>query len=325
MNLGFPIWRPHTIAILIAIVCLLGIVASVWLPASSTDAETREITIERGQNLQGIAETLKDAGLIRSKYLFLMYVTIRRQENQLQAGRYLFSRSMNIPEITYRLAEGLAESDDVKVVITEGSNVWEIDEALTKVGLITANDFARLNYKQEGKLFPDTYRFKKDAPIEEIRDKFLNTYSAKSGSPDTRTLITASILEKEAKKPEDMAMVADIINRRLQIGMLLQVDASVGYGWCLRESLARNFSRSCDVTQAPIVYEIRKEGEFNTYMRAGLPPRPISNPGLVAINAAKNPIPNEYLFYLSTRDGSQLIYSKTFEEHEQNRRKYLGL
>lgn len=323
--MSLQIKRSHIIAIAVAIICLSVVLLGTWLPTQRGDSEIREIIIERGQNLQSIADDLKFQQLIRSKYLFIFYITARGQESQLQAGRYHLTRSMNISQIAYRLVNGLAESDDLKVVITEGSNIWEIDEKIVEAGLAKEGEFARLYYLKEGKLFPDTYRFKKDTALKEVGNKFADTYTKKSGNPNIYTLITASLLEKEAKKPEDMAMVADIINRRLERGMLLQIDASVGYGWCLRESLSRDFSRNCDVSQAPIINEIKKDGDFNTYMRYGLPPRPISNPGQVAINATKNPITNDYFYYLSTRDGSDIIYAKTLAEHLKNRSKYLGL
>ncbi len=325
MSIGLTIRRSHIIAISIAIMCLLAGYLAMWLPVQRGDTSVKEITVSPGESLQGIAQNLKDEDLIRSKYLFIFFITARNQESELQAGRYHISRSMNIPDIAYRIVNGLAESDDLKIVIPEGSNIWDIDKKMVSAGLGTEGEFARSYYLREGKLFPDTYRFEKDTTLEQVSARLIDTYNKKSGNPTSDVLITASLLEKEAKKAEDMAMVADIIRRRLAMGMLLQIDASVGYGWCLQQSLVRNFSKSCDVTQAPIMYEIKKDGPFNTYMRAGLPPRPISNPGLVALNAAKNPIANDYLFYLSTRDGSQLIYSKTFAEHEQNRRKYLGL
>jgi UPF0755 protein len=322
---GPHVKRFSIIAAFAAMILILWGIRFIWIPVDRNDATIREIKIEQGQGLYQIADKLKSAGIIRSTYGFIGYVAARGQEEQLQAGRYLFTRAMNIPEITYRLVEGLAESDDLKITIKEGFNIWDIDEEIAKAELATEGDFARMYYNREGKLFPDTYRFKIDTPLKEIYQKLLDTHNKKSGLPDSYTLVTASILEKEAKSPEDMAMVADIIYRRLERGMMLQIDATVGYGWCLRVTLAQNFTRNCDVTQAPIVSEIRRDGEFNTYMRHGLPPRPISNPGAEAIKAARNPISNEYLYYLSTRDGSQIIYAKTGEEHNANRRKYLGL
>ena len=312
-------------AMAIAVICLLGILLATWVPAKLGDTIIREVNVDQGQSLYQIADNLKQAGLVRSKYLFILYIMARNQDDRLQAGRYRLTRSMSMPTIAYRIVEGLAESDDIKLVIPEGSNIWDIDDEIVKAELAERGDFARQYYIREGKLFPDTYRLKKGASLTDIYNRLRDNYVQKSGNPDNFTLITASILEKEAKKPEDMAMIADIIYSRLEKGMLLQIDATVGYSWCLRLGIPDNFGHTCDVSQAPISLEIRKDGEFNTYLRHGLPPRPISNPGRVAIDAAKNPISNDYLFYLSTRDGSQIIYAKTAEEHAANRRKYLGL
>jgi len=320
-----PLKRSHIIALSAAIMCLFAGVFIVWMPVQRGDTTRIEVTIEKGQGLYDIATVLKNGGLIRSKYAFVLYVSLQNTAGNLQAGRYQFTRGMNISSITYRLVEGLAESDDLKLVITEGSNVWDIDEHIAEMGLAPVGAFAKVYYLREGKLFPDTYRIKKDTPLSEVYATLLDTYAKKSSNPDILALITASILEKEAKKSDDMRMIADIIQRRLGRGMLLQIDATVGYGWCLRTSLANNFSKSCDVSQAPIRQEIEIDGAFNSYIKYGLPPRPISNPGRIAIDAAKNPLPNDYFFYLSTRDGSELIYAKTLQEHERNRRRYLGL
>jgi UPF0755 protein len=130
------------------------------------------------------------------------------------------------------------------------------------------------------------------------------------------------MLEKEAKTSHDMALVAGIIYKRMEIGMLLQIDATVAYGWCLRSA---GLGRDCDVTQAPIALELGIDGPYNTYLRAGLPAGPISNPGIQALEAAANPSTSDYLFYLSTRDGSRIIYAETHEEHLQNRREHLGV
>ena len=107
--------------------------------------------------------------------------------------------------------------------------------------------------------------------------------------------------------------------------MPLQIDATVIYGACRRKMAEIKFTKNCEVTfQGPAI-EIKIDGPYNTYTRKGLPPGPISNPGLKAIEAALNPTASNYLYYLSTRDGSQMIYSKTAGEHVANRRKYLGI
>ena len=103
--------------------------------------------------------------------------------------------------------------------------------------------------------------------------------------------------------------------------MPLQLDATVAYGACLRRFLINE--KNCDVTQIGVANEIKIDSAYNTYTRAELPRGPISNPGMAAIRAAKNPKSSDYLYYLSAKDGTT-IFAKTSAEHEANRRKYLG-
>jgi UPF0755 protein len=139
------------------------------------------------------------------------------------------------------------------------------------------------------------------------------------------TLTRASILEKEARREEDMRLVAGVIRNRLARKMPLALDATVAYGACLRKAVAVSFKKDCDVSQVGIGAEIHIDSRYNSYLRAGLPPGPIANPGIQAIQAVLNPQKSDYLYYLSTRDGSRLIFAKTAAEHAANRRKYLGI
>jgi len=137
-------------------------------------------------------------------------------------------------------------------------------------------------------------------------------------------IIIASMLEREVQSDEDMRLVAGIMYKRMEIGMPLQIDATVAYGACLRQAEENNFGKNCDTSFIGVAREIPIDSKYNTYTRKGLPDGPISNPGLRAIDAAKNPKESPYLYYLSTRDG-ETIFSRTGAEHEANRRKYLGL
>jgi len=120
-------------------------------------------------------------------------------------------------------------------------------------------------------------------------------------------------------------LVAGIIRNRLARKMPLQIDATVAYGACLRRFIVGNYKKDCDVSQIGVGAEIRIDSGYNSYMRLGLPVGPIANPGITAIQAVLNPQKSDYLYYLSTRDGSQMIFSKTAAEHAANRRKYLGI
>jgi len=298
-----------------------------------------EVVIKEGQGLYVIADILKEKGVIERKFVFVSYALITGNEKKLQAGRYLFKPGVTIPVIVHSMAEGFAESDDIVLTIPEGYNVFDIDERLSAFGLIKKGEFAIKYHTDEGQFFPDTYRFEREGETADtIAEKIKNHLNLKfedlslvlSSLVLRDTLTRASILEKEARKEEDMRLVAGVIENRLKKGMLLQIDATVSYGACLRELESRIKNQElrveyCDVSQVPVGAEIRVDGPYNSYKRAGLPPGPIANPGIQAIEAVLNPQKSDYLYYLSTRDGSRLIFSKTSAEHAANRRKYLGI
>ncbi len=319
------------IAVSAAVICAVLLGGWLFVPPDARDTSLVEITIAPGQSLSSIAAMLSDAGLVRSRLLFMGYARAVGAESRLQAGTYRLSRSFSIPRVTMILAEGLAESSDVEVVVTEGSNLWEVDKRLAEAGLISEGGLARAYPHKEGHLFPDTYRFAKGETLEGIVNLMETTFMEKAAvrlpagqAGSDIQIIVASLLEKEAKEEEDMKIVAGIIEKRLQRGMPLQIDASVAYGWCVKE-FQRLPARDCDVTRAPIATEIAIDGPYNTYRRTGLPQGAVSNPGMTALRAAANPQKTDYLYYLSTKDGSKIIYAKTLAEHQRNRAKYLGL
>ena len=331
-----------------------------YAPAKIGDVKPIKVAIEKGDSIRVIARKLNNAGLIRNELLFIAYVKMGGEENGLEAGKYVFSQSMNIPMIVSAIAGGQSEPDDVKITIPEGYNIWEIDKKLTDAGLTPEGDFSSGYYFYEGYLFPDTYHlhnfqfpqrfpashgnlrreisnFQKEELMKELREKMEENFNNKTRellkglSPEKQkeTIIIASILEKEAKGEEDMRLVAGIIQKRLELGISLQIDATVIYGACYRgfqlSTSSNQLVRNCDVTFQSPAAEIKIDGPYNTYIRKGLPPAPISNPGFKAIQATLNLQKSDYLYYLSTRDGSQMIYSKTPGEHAANRRKYLGI
>lgn len=299
----------------------------------------KEIVVSEGQGVFVIADELKTEGIINNKFTFVVYAIISGKEKKLQAGRYIFKPGVTIPGIVRSMSEGFAESDDAVVTIPEGFNVFDIDRRLTSFGLIKEGEFVRKYHTDEGQFFPDTHRFKRqgEETVDTIAQKMKNHLNLKLKDASTflsaivlnDILIKASLLEKEAQREEDMRLVAGVIESRLERGMFLQIDATVSYGACIRNLQLTIYNpqsfQYCDVSQVGVADEIKIDGPYNTYTRAGLPPGPIANPGITAIQAVLNPIKSDYLYYLSTRDGSRLIFSKTAAEHAANRRKYLGL
>jgi len=144
-----------------------------------------------------------------------------------------------------------------------------------------------LGEENQGYLFPDTYFFDEFVTIAEVRKTMLDNFASKVASSTPETVIIASILEEEVQSKNDMKIVAGILYKRIKLGMPLQVDS---VPW--------------------------------TYQNEGLPPVPVSNSGLQALEAARIPETSSYLYYLSDKDGLT-HYAKTFEEHKVNKARYL--
>ncbi|OGZ37313.1 MAG: hypothetical protein A3D38_00115 [Candidatus Portnoybacteria bacterium RIFCSPHIGHO2_02_FULL_40_23] len=292
----------------------------------------QSFVIEKGESLKEIGEHLEKEGLINQDYWFKFYVLGKGWAGRLQAGEYTLSPSMSILEIAENLAEGKTISD-ISITIPEGFTLKQIDSRLTQVGLIDKGGLLNFNQKEflilnsqfsisnlEGFLFPDTYKFRKDNSLEEIIRKILNNFDKKL-SEDLRAeiqkqrknifeIITlASIVQNEALTNEEMPVIAGVFSNRLTIGLPLQSDATINYitGKNLRQ---------------PSIKDTEVNSLYNTYLHKGLPPGPISNPGLDAIKAAIYPQKTDYFYFLHPLNGPT-VFSKTLKEHNSNKAKYL--
>ncbi len=296
---------------------------------SSVPAGGTEFKIKKGESLGAVAHDLADRRLVVSRYLFVAYAIFTGQERKFKAGQYVIPPHASIKKLVDIFAGGEGESEDITVTIPEGTNLADVGKTLSESGLpVKTEDFLGPDVlKLEGYLFPDTYRFKPESGAGEIAGAMKDNFDEKvrRAHPTVleprlqRAIIIASILEKEVKNARDMKLVAGIIEKRLSKNMLLQIDATVTYGVCYPKFSAGQY---CDVSMANIVDNLSIETPYNTYKKTGLPAAPISNPGLVAIEAALNPEKSDYLYYLSARDGTT-IFSKTAAEHEKARNKYL--
>ncbi len=317
------------IAILAIATFVIGVALVIMPLWHGGPAAVGEFTIEKGQSLGSIASSLSAENIIYSKYLFVFYAIFSGHEKDFKAGKYLIPQPVSIKELVDIFSGGLAESEDIEVVIPEGSNIADIDLALAKAGAAKREDFLKAvgGLELEGFLFPDTYRFAKDGSVKDIIDKMRGNFEVQTkelarslNSQRLRqALIVASILEKEVKTEQDMRLVAGIIYKRIDLKMPLEIDATVAYGVCQPKFLLGEY---CDVSLANIVDNIAVDSAYNTYKRRGLPAGPISNPGLKAISATLNPQSSDYLYYLTAKDGTT-IFSKTAAEHLRARQKYL--
>jgi UPF0755 protein len=207
------------------------------------------------------------------------------------------------------------------VTISEGMTVQEIATRMShNFPKFDTENFLNLALKYEGYLFPDTYRFSLNVNelqvIEAMRENFntkifsIKTEIENSGKTLDEIITMASIVEKEASR-ETIQEITDVLWHRIEIGMLLQVDATFVY------SINKN---SFTVTKT----EMRDETDpYNTYIHRGLPPTPISNPGMESILASINNNKTENIFFLTGWDG-EMYFASDFDGHIRNRRLHLN-
>ena len=278
------------------------------------------LTVDSGESLQAITSTLYSAHIIRSPFLFRTAVIILGGEKRVMAGDYLLDKAVGPVDLAYRLVNGEFHLPVARITIPEGWDVFQIADYLENT-LINFNKtkFLALAKSQEGYLFPDTYFVSPTVKPEEVINKMKKTFDAKvltieALATSTRSfkdiIIIASILEDEARTTNNRRIIAGILWKRLSLGMPLQVDSTFLY---------INGKNTYDLTAD----DLKIDSPYNTYLYRGLPPGPIGNPGLDAINSALNPILSKYLYFLSSKSGV-MYYAKTFEEHLNNKQLYLN-
>ncbi|MDO8461077.1 MAG: endolytic transglycosylase MltG, partial [bacterium] len=174
--------------------------------------------------------------------------------------------------------------------------------------------------QHEGYLFPDTYLIPKDADIDLIvtlmKDNFDKKYESitpakKTNLTKEEIVILASMIEREAKLDQDRSLVASVLLNRKNIGMKLDIDATIQYALGYQEIEKTWWKKGLTLQ------DIKLNSSYNTYLNPGLPPTPISNPGLEALNAVVNPAETQYFYYISDSSGRN-HYAKTIEEHNAN-------
>lgn len=277
-------------------------------------------TVEKGASFSEIARQLESENVITSPLLLRVFVALFGGATSVRAGDYLFEKPQSMPRVAWRLTRGLHGLESVRVVLPEGLTVAQMGETVREaLPHFDTAQFQRLASGREGYLFPDTYFFMVNATPETVVDALASRFdevleelsgelaSSSRSVPDIVTM--ASLLEEEAKTFEDKRIVAGILWKRIDIGMALQVDATFKY---TLDKASHELTADDLATDTP----------YNTYTRTGLPPTPISNPGLESLRAALNPLTTEYFYYLTGNDG-HMYYAEDFEGHKQNKIKYL--
>ncbi len=290
---------------LIIFFCLIVVLCFIYIglfkhPATLNTETT--IYIEEGQSLRSVSELLKRESVIKSKAIFEMLVVANGGEKRILPGEYKFYKN-SVFDVARIISGGERSLAPIKVTIPEGFDVNDIANIFSsKLIKFNKEKFLASAKEKEGYLFPDTYFFlnidnEDDVILYLTRNFEEKTKAIFEDMPQKNSqgleinkkeiIVMASIIEKEAKGNGDRELISGILWKRLKIGMPLQVDA------------------------AP-----------NTYNEKGLPVKPISNPGIASIKAAIYPEDSPYLYYLHGFDGD-IHFAKTFDEHRQNKLKYL--
>jgi UPF0755 protein len=287
------------------------------------------IDIPPGAGVAGTGDILARKGIIGSALVFEVYVRTHGLADQLQAGHYTIPAGVSLTGAVGLLSH--AAGSQVRVTIPEGYTTKQIAALMEQKGLFSAASYITAanngtynqpfladrtpGYGLEGYLFPDTYFFdpksKPAAVINEQVSHFgqqvppdLRRHSADSHLTFAQTLVIASIVEREAQFDKDRPYVAAVFINRLGQGMPLQSDATVAYAK----------GQSTTVISEP---DKQLNSPFNTYLHPGLPPAPISNPGLASIRAALMPASGfDYLYFLTDPNG-HAHFSRTLAQHEQ--------
>ncbi|MBI4709382.1 MAG: endolytic transglycosylase MltG [Candidatus Portnoybacteria bacterium] len=308
-----------------------------YMPVAAGEGEAKMIEAQKGQGVKEIAAELEEQKLIRSAFWFETYVWLSGKQNKLQAGKYSISSSMNMAQIIDLISGGKVAENDIWVTIPEGFTLKQIKTRLSESGLSVAQDIDNKNAVDlksqyqfladapsganlEGFLFPDTYKFDKDSSQNEIILKMLDNFDRKltdkmrvdiasQEKSVFEIIIMASILEKEVRG-EDRKIASGIFWKRISDNYSLESDATLSY--IFDDKIDRH-----------TIEQTKVDSPYNTYKYKGLPAGPINNPGIEAIEAAIYPQESDYYFFLTKSDTGEAVFSKTLQEHNQNKVKYL--
>ena len=309
------------ITLLILIFLTLGIFfiwQGIYLP-KDLFGEEKFFLVEKGQGLFQIAEDLEKEGLIKNAFYFKTYVLLKNQARSLQAGEYLLSPSMRISEITQKIISGDIVKEEITII--EGWNLKDVGFYFENRGMFQAEELYDERADLEGYFFPDTYQTRRGATLEEIIKMVTGNFNKKltkelreeierQGKTISEIVTMASIVEKEVQTLEDKEIVSGIFWKRIKEKKPLQSCATIAY---IKGVNQWRYSSE----------DTRIESPYNTYLNLGLPIGPISNPGLDSIKAAIFPKKTDYNYFLNDPETGKTIFSKTLEEHNIAKVKYL--
>jgi len=299
------------------------------LPVQQTEIH-HVVEVPEGASFKETANLLAQKGLIMSPFWFRLLGKFQDAERKIKPGEYDLHTAMRPVEILNQLVSGRVIQ--YSVTIPEGLTAQQISRVLGETGIVKGAEVTRLVSDPalikalgieaptlEGYLFPDTYYFPKRARTEEViramvgrlRQVFTPELRAQSAAlqlTEIQVLTLASIIEKETGQDAERPLISAVFHNRLRKGVPLQSDPTVIYGI---PNFNGNLTRK----------DLARPTPYNTYTNPKLPPGPIANPGARSIQAALNPAPVSYLFFVSKNDGTHQ-FSATLGEHNHAVERY---
>ena len=296
-------------------------------PFKGYNEPKKQVEVRRGQNTAAIVRQLQSAGVVRDEYVPLIYMKLLRSRDSLKAGVYEFTKPMSAVEVIDKLVRG-----DVvlkSVTVREGLDRFAIAKLFAAEGLGSekewnertadpelVRDIAPEASSLEGYLFPDTYKFSPGTPprviVPAMVENFRKNFGAEmayitTGLTPHQTVTLASIVETEARLPQERTLVASVYLNRIRKRMLLGADPTVIYALKLARRWNGNIRK----------VDLQIDSPYNTYRTPGLPPGPIANPGLASLRAAAAPASTNFLYFVAKQDGSH-AFTTNLNEHNRN-------
>ena len=313
---------------LLLLILLGGSVTLAWLavtPSASLRQGPLIVFIPPHEGILGISTRVAEADVVRSRLAFLATALVRGVPRSLKAGEYEVPQNATTWSVVSLLESGHVRQH--AILHPEGATVAELGRLFETEQLASADTIARVAVDKkflaaqaieaasvEGYLFPDTYQFVRGMTPEEMLGRMVHRMRTKltpaireraqaRGLSVHELLTLASIIEREAVVKDEQRLISAVFWNRLRIGMPLQADPTVQYAVAKeRRALSRN--------------DLLVEHPYNTYVRPGLPPGPIASPGLGAIEAALDPAPVKYLFFVA-QDDKRHHFSMSVDEHNR--------
>jgi UPF0755 protein len=308
------------------LVALVVFGGAAWLLLTPYGPATETfVDLAPGSSTFRIGQQLQAAGVVRSQYAFDLLRVLKR--GTLKAGEYRFDHPVPPTEVYERIARGDVYTRALSV--PEGENIFDIATRVEQAGFDTRRNFLDAAVKQvgliadldpqakslEGYLFPDTYRFARNASATEIIAAMVHRFRAVAAQlglkENVHQVVTlASLVERETAVDAERPLVASVFENRLKKNMPLMTDPSVIYGLEL-EGWWRGSIYQSDLT---------RNTAYNTYMHPGLPPGPVANPGLPSLRAAMQPAHTDYLYFVAAGSNAQgrSLFAATLDAHNRN-------